>query len=158
MDVRRVVPILNVSDVAASLEWFHRLGWSTSLEWHGPPGAEGTVPGFGGVASGDCEIFLCRDGQGGRGRGSATVTGGPEADQTSDKGVWMTVWVGDVDAVHRQCVELGMDVTCPPREEPWGVREMHLRHPDGHVFRFTQALLHNHSHDHHDHDHHDHDH
>jgi hypothetical protein len=23
---------------------------------------------------------------------------------------------------------------------PWGVREMHLRHPDGHVFRIGKSL------------------
>jgi hypothetical protein len=23
---------------------------------------------------------------------------------------------------------------------PWNVREMHVRHPDGHIFRFSQAI------------------
>jgi hypothetical protein len=23
---------------------------------------------------------------------------------------------------------------------PWGVREMHVRHPDGHVFRISQEI------------------
>lgn len=23
---------------------------------------------------------------------------------------------------------------------PWGVREMHVRHPDGHIFRLSQAI------------------
>jgi hypothetical protein len=23
---------------------------------------------------------------------------------------------------------------------PWGVREMHVRHPDGHVFRISKGL------------------
>jgi hypothetical protein len=23
---------------------------------------------------------------------------------------------------------------------PWGVREMHVRHPDGHVFRISQGI------------------
>ena len=27
----------------------------------------------------------------------------------------------------------------PPTNEPWGVREMHVRHPDGHVFRISQG-------------------
>jgi len=26
-------------------------------------------------------------------------------------------------------------VSMPPTDEPWGVREFHLRHPDGHIFR-----------------------
>jgi hypothetical protein len=28
----------------------------------------------------------------------------------------------------------------PPRDEPFGLREMHVRHPDGHVFRIGQPL------------------
>jgi hypothetical protein len=28
----------------------------------------------------------------------------------------------------------------PPTDEPWGVREMHVRHPDGHVFRISKGL------------------
>jgi len=28
-----------------------------------------------------------------------------------------------------------MVVTMPPTDKPWGMREFHLRHPDGHVFR-----------------------
>ena len=27
----------------------------------------------------------------------------------------------------------------PPTDEPWGVREMHVRHPDGHVFRISKG-------------------
>jgi hypothetical protein len=26
-------------------------------------------------------------------------------------------------------------VTCPPTDMPWGMRECHIRHPDGHTFR-----------------------
>jgi hypothetical protein len=36
---------------------------------------------------------------------------------------------------------------------PWGVREMHVRHPDGHVFRVSHPV-HGDDHDHpHPHDH-----
>jgi hypothetical protein len=28
----------------------------------------------------------------------------------------------------------------PPTDEPWGVREMHIRHPDGHVFRISKGI------------------
>jgi hypothetical protein len=30
-----------------------------------------------------------------------------------------------------------MTVTHPPTNEVWGVREFHLRHPDGHTFRVS---------------------
>jgi len=33
-----------------------------------------------------------------------------------------------------------LDVTFPPTDMPWNVRETHLRHPDGHVFRISRGL------------------
>jgi uncharacterized glyoxalase superfamily protein PhnB len=45
----------------------------------------------------------------------------------------------DIDAIHRSCVARGLDVTMAPTDEPWGVREMHVRHPDGHVFRISHG-------------------
>ena len=87
-----------------------------------------TPPTFGGVCSGECEVFLCQDGQGGRGRGDVERTFGPGGDDAADKGAWMSIWVEDIDAVHRHCVE------------QWGVREMHVRHPDGHVFRIGRGI------------------
>ena len=99
-------------------------------------------PTFGAVGSGECEIFLCHGAQGGRGRGSNTTTFQKEGDEAGDKGVWMSVWVDDVDAVHKHCVAAGLEVTFPPNNMPWHVREMHLRHPDGHVFRVSQGIKH----------------
>ena len=109
------------------------VGWRKCWDW-------GTPPTFGAVGSGECEIFLCVGGQGGRGRGANATTFGPDGDQTADKGAWMSVWVEDVDEVYRQCVAAGLDVTFPPTEMPWNVREMHLRHPDGHVFRVGRGI------------------
>ena len=133
MPAERLTPILNVSDITASFAWFERLGWSKAWEW-------GTPPTFGGVCSGPCEIFLCQDGQGGRGRSPITATFGPGGDETADRGAWMSIWVDDVDALHRRCLEQGLEVAWPPTDMPWGVREMHVRHPDGHVFRVSRSL------------------
>lgn len=127
MDVRSVTPILNVSDLRASFEWFARLGWEKGWEWC-PPDAE--EPVFGAVASAAFEIFLCLDGQGGRG----------------EHGAWMSWWVDDVDAIHASCVQEGLDVVSAPEDKPWGVREMHLRHPDGHVVRVSAEIAHEHPH------------
>ena len=138
MKVTRVVPILNVTDVDASFAWFARLGWAKAFEW----GAERphAGPDFGGVHCAGHTIFLCRDGQGGRGRGANTQTGGPGADQRADKGTWISIWVDDVDAVHDRCLAERLEVTHPPTDEPWGVREMHVRHPDGHVLRIGTQI------------------
>ena len=136
MKVQQVIPILNVSDVEASFGWFAKLGWTKSFEWRGTDGR--SAPSFGGVTCGGPEIFLCLDGQGGRGRGANPDTG-PGADQRADKGAWVSIFVDDVDAVHELCLAEGIEVTHPPTDEPWGVREMHLRHPDGHVFRLSES-------------------
>ena len=65
---------------------------------------------------------------------------GPGSNEALEKGVWMSMWVDDVDAVHKRCVEQGIEITWPPTNMPWGAREMHVRHPDGHVFRVSQGI------------------
>jgi hypothetical protein len=108
-----VTPILNVSDLEASLGWFEALGWQRGFVWGEPE------PGFASVHSGDGEIFLCRDGQGAR-------------------GAWMSWFLADraeLDAAYARAVELDYEISMPPTDEPWNIREFHLRHPDGHTFR-----------------------
>lgn len=135
MFAHALTPILNVSDMEESFAWFETLGWKRLWDWGDPPG-------FGAVKSGMCEIFLCHDGQGGRGRSAVAMTFGPDGDQAADKGVWMSLWVDDVDAVHGECVERNIEVAWPPTDMPWGVREMHIRHPDGHIFRVSRGVPH----------------
>ena len=43
----------------------------------------------------------------------------------------MSIFVDDLDAVHDRCVNAALEITYPPTREPWGVRDMHIRHPDG---------------------------
>ena len=100
----------------------------------------GDPPCFGGVCSGACEIFLCENAQGGRGKSDVKMTFGPEGDETADKGVWMSIWIENVDAAYQHCLAQDLEVAWPPTNMPWGVREMHVRHPDGHVFRLSQAI------------------
>jgi hypothetical protein len=126
MHVHGITPILNVSSLDESFAWFGKLSWAKLWDWGDPPD-------FGAVGNGQSEIFLSANGQGAR-------------------GFWMTVWVADVDAVYEVCQAEGLDVLRPPRDEPWGVRELHLRHPDGHVFRVSRGVGHDHDHDH-DHPH-----
>jgi hypothetical protein len=52
----------------------------------------------------------------------------------------MSVCVADVDEIHIQCVAAALDVTFSPTNTPWNVREMHVRHPHGHVFRVSKGL------------------
>jgi catechol 2,3-dioxygenase-like lactoylglutathione lyase family enzyme len=133
MLAKGLTPILNVSNIQESFDWFERFGWKKGWDWGDPPT-------FGGVCSGNHEIFLCQNGQGGRGKSSLKMTGGPGGSDAAEKGVWMSIWVDDVDAIHKHCVKAGLEVTFPPTDEPWGVREMHVRHPDGHVFRVSKGV------------------
>jgi hypothetical protein len=79
------------------------------------------------------EIFLCEGGQGSRG------TRPPEDpfDEHAD-GVWMSWFLpgrAELDAAYARARELGYEITLEPTDEPWSIREFHLRHPDGHTFR-----------------------
>jgi len=133
MHAKALNPILNVSSFQESVAWFEKLGWQKAWQWGDPPN-------FGAVCSGQCEIFLCQDAQGGRGKGSSTLTFGQHGDQSGDKGVWMSIWVDDVDTIHQHCLAQGIEVTWPPTDHPWNTREMHVRHPDRHVFRISQTI------------------
>ena len=133
MIARGLTPILNVSNIRESFAWFEKLGWTKGWDWGDPPT-------FGAVCSGECEIFLCLNGQGGRGKSSLARTGGLGGSDDAEGGVWMSIWVDDVDSIHAHCLREGLEVTFPPTDEPWNVREMHVRHPDGHVFRISKGI------------------
>ncbi|HEY1368521.1 MAG TPA: VOC family protein [Gaiellaceae bacterium] len=138
MRVLGLTPILNVSDVEASIAWFELLGWRARWTFSDGEPDGGSPATFAAVASDGAEIFLCRDGQGSRGERRPSFPG----DDSTD-GVWMTWWLdtpADVDAAHALAVERGLDVVWPPTDEPWGVREFHLRHLDGHTFRVSSGL------------------
>ena len=148
MPIEKITPVLNVRDIGQSFTWFEHLGWKRSFSWndagligdgesaaaaneHGPAG-------FGGVCSDEVTLFLCCGGQGPRG----TALPAP-ADTEPTDGVWMTWWVSskeEVDRLYDIAVANQMTVTHPPTDEPWGVREFHLRHPDGHVFRVSCGI------------------
>ena len=145
MPVTNVTPILNVSSVPASMRWFEALGWKRGFAWNegGPIDAAADrnargEAGFGSVSSGEAEIFLCHGGQGSRGTRMPKFPGDDDTD-----GVWMSWWMSsprEVDELHATALRLGFTVTYPPTDEPWGVREFHLRHPDGHMFRVSAGL------------------
>jgi hypothetical protein len=131
MNVQRLTPILNVSSLPESFVWFGKLGWTKGFEW-------GSPPTFGSVCCGKVEIFFCQGAQGSRGGPMPRFVGDDETG-----GVWMSWWLGsaaEVDAVHALALRHSMTVTYPPTNEVWGVREFHLRHPDGHTFRVSAGI------------------
>jgi predicted lactoylglutathione lyase len=149
MKVHGVFPILNVSDVPASLRFFEKFGFQPSFTWN----AGGMIAGaadrdengqalFAGVCSSlegsDAQIFLCCGGQGAR-PGKP-----PRFDGNDDFGaVWISIFLGtraEVDAAHEVALREGIIVIRPPIDEPWGLRECVVMHPDGHVLRFGSGV------------------
>jgi len=105
-----VTPILNVSNIKQSLEYYtKKLGFDISFEW-------GEPTGFAGLNRDGVELFLCEGAQGGA--------------QT-----WLSIFVDDVDRLHEQYKANGAIIVQPPTNFPWGVREMNVEDPDGHRLR-----------------------
>jgi uncharacterized glyoxalase superfamily protein PhnB len=105
-----VVPILNVKNCAASIEYYvGKLGFTKKWDW-------GTPPTFGCVTRGKVEIFLCEGAQG-------------------RAGMWMSIFMVDVDALHEEYKRSGAIIRLPPTNMPWGTREMNVEDPDGHRLR-----------------------
>jgi hypothetical protein len=145
MKIEKLIPILNVSSVPASLAWFEKLGWTRTFTWNQGGGidcaADRNAHGdadFAGACSGAVELFLCQGGQGSRG----TIMPKFPGDDMTD-GVWMA-WkldsLDDLAEMHALALRHGFIVTLPPKDRPWGLREFHLRHPDGHMFRVGAGL------------------
>ena len=142
MGIKSVTPVLNVASVPDSLAWFEALGWARSFTWNQSGMIEGAADAndagdadFCGLCCGDAQVFLCLEGQGQQGTPLPAAEGQPSTD-----GSWMSWWMESqesFEALHAQVVELGYRVQSPPEDCPWGVREFHLRHPDGHVFRIS---------------------
>jgi predicted enzyme related to lactoylglutathione lyase len=105
-----VIPILNVENFAVSMDYYvSKLGFRKKWDW-------GEPPTFGCVTRGKVEIFLCEGAQG-------------------QPGVWMSIFVDDVDALHEEYRSSGAIIRQPPTNMPWGTREMNVQDPDAHRFR-----------------------
>jgi len=48
--------------------------------------------------------------------------------------------VDDVQAFHDRALEAGAEITKPLTDEPWGMREIHVRDPNEHVIRFGHGI------------------
>ena len=60
MKIEGLTPILNVSNIVQTFEWFAKLGWQKAWDWSSE---ENGPPSFGAVCNGKSEIFLCQNGQ-----------------------------------------------------------------------------------------------
>lgn len=106
----RVTPILRVSDLDASLDYYTRvLGFI--LNWRDDDGSS-----FASISRDECHLFLSVGDQG-------------------HPGSWMWIGVSDVDVLHDELLAKGAHVRHPPANYPWGSREVQIEDPDGNVLR-----------------------
>jgi predicted enzyme related to lactoylglutathione lyase len=63
------------------------------------------------------------------GGGFLELSGSSRTGTSETLGLWLQV--RDVDDVRLELEEAGVEVFEPPTDKPWGLREMHIRDPDG---------------------------
>lgn len=56
------------------------------------------------------------------------------------KGVYVYIWVDDVDAEYQRQTDLGLHPATQPRDWEWGNREFILKDPDGYKLCFWHEL------------------
>jgi catechol 2,3-dioxygenase-like lactoylglutathione lyase family enzyme len=110
-----LTPILFVRDFREATKYYtKKLFFDLRWDW-------GKPPTFGCVGLGKVEIFFCLKAQGG-------------------PGTWLCIFVDDVDGYCERITKAGAEVIYGPKDEPWGLREIHVRDPNGHVIRFGHGI------------------
>lgn len=110
-----VAPIFYVSDIQRSLHFYTEvLGFEKQWDWGDPVD-------FACVAFGEVELFLCQEGQG-------------------HPGTWLYLFIDEVETYASWIRDRGVEILAGPQDEPWGMREMVVKDPDGHVLRIGTAL------------------
>lgn len=113
------VPCLRVRDAHASAEWY---AWALGFKIDSKHQFEPGFPWFIFLSREPLKLYLSEH------RG----TGADNAETY--------LYVEDVDALHADLVTKGIAIEQAPETQPWGVREMLLRDPDGHRFNIGTDL------------------
>ncbi len=109
------VPILFSKDVRRSIDYYTQvLEFDGKWEWDEPPT-------FGGVSKDQVQLFFCKEGQG-------------------HPGTWIAIMVKNVDEYYQNIKAKGAVIQSTPADMEWGLREMLVQDPDGHILRFGQGI------------------
>jgi ankyrin repeat protein len=107
----QLTPVLNVANMAASLDYYvGKLGFRKLFDWGDPPT-------FAGVARDEIKLFLSYN------EGSGLTS--------------LTIFVQNVDALYEDYKNSGAAIRLPPTNFTYGVRGMDIEDPDGHRLRFS---------------------
>ena len=112
---RQSIPILFSADVRRSINYYTQvLEFDNKWEWDDPPS-------FGGVSKDVVQIYFCKEGQG-------------------HPGTWVAINVKNVDEYYQSIKEKGAVIRSEPADMEWGLREMLVEDPDGHILRFGHGI------------------
>lgn len=119
MNIKLSIPVLHVSEIKRSVEFFcDKLGFSK--EWNYTPKEDSADPTYAGLKKENCWIHISSfPGDGVSGSVTAFI-------------------VDDVDTLHEEFKENGIEFVLEPFDQTWGNREMYLNDPDGNNLRFVQ--------------------
>lgn len=119
MTIRHLVPIIKVSDIQSAIEFYCTgIGFAKDFEYS----VTRTGPHYAGLSLDGNQLHLSTfpgDGV----RGTATYC-----------------YVDDVDAFYRGFRARGLTTLTEPTDRDWGMREVHLRDPDGNYLRFGSPI------------------
>lgn len=114
----RAMPVLQVCDLSASVEFYNRLGFATGGIW-GEPST------FAILQRGDVSIALQL----------------LRAKKMPVNTHWAAyIYVEDAEAVHKEFQDAGIDIARPPEETYYGCLDFDVADPDGHLLAFGQDL------------------
>jgi predicted enzyme related to lactoylglutathione lyase len=120
MTIQRAIQVIAVPDLATSAA-FYRDVLGFTVEEMGDPGWRRFVNGACQIMAGECPDAM------------------PVSD-TGDHSYMLYLVVDDVDSLHARVVASKAEISKPPRDEPWGMRELGLRTVDGHRIMVGQSL------------------
>lgn len=118
-----LMPSMVVRDVAATLEWFNKLGFATVFTM---PGPDGSIVHAEVARDADTRLML----------GPASWGGTPGSPG-------MSLYIkaaGSVDAYYSRVTSAGVMVTEPLTDQFWGDRTFTVEHPDGYRITFWEHV------------------
>ena len=114
-----IVPMIGVSDVKASMQWFESLGFTTTVEMNMPDGSIMHAE----LSKGDAVVMLGQNM--GRPMGPTSLN------------LYMPVASG-IDEYHDQVKAAGVTIAEGLTDQFWGDRTFMVTHPDGYDIMFAQ--------------------
>ena len=123
-------PMLIVQDLEVSANWYQELGFKHIFSMPGPGGMPALVH-LRWVKYADLLIARSREGK--------------EIPEPRGAGVSLNFsmfdrFAGSVDALAEQAKKMKADILSGPLDQPWNVRELTIRDPDGYQLIFTAPL------------------